>query len=295
MNVDRREFLLGTSMAAMGVIAMPAALQAQPTTPKKEAILKLSSQLSVIPGKELAEKLAKMEEWGFDAVEMPGDVVGKEKMYLDAVAKTKLKISAVCWGSYNGDLVSDVAEKRPKAVEALKRVLDSAGELKSTGVIFVPAFNGQTKLTNQEIRKILVDSLPDVGEHALKAGSRVMLEPLNRKEAFFLRLLADAASICRDCKSEGIRMMGDFYHMYIEETSDLGAFISAGGYAHHVHLASRTRVLPGQDDRSFIDGFRGLKSIGFQDYCSFECGVRGDPLVEIPKSMAFLRDQWAQA
>ena len=122
----------------------------------------------------------------------------------------------------------------------------------------------------------------------VKVGSRVMLEPLNRKEAFFLRLLADAASICRDCKSDGIRMMGDFYHMGIEETSDLGAFISAGGYLHHVHLASRTRKLPGQDDRSFIDGFRGLKWIGFQDYCSFECGVNGDKNVEIPKSLAFL-------
>ena len=62
---------------------------------------------------------------------------------------------------------------------------------------------------------------------------------------------------------------------------------------HHVHLASRTRELPGQDEL-FVDGFRGLKQIGFHDFCSFECGVSGDP-VEIPKSMAFLREQWEQA
>jgi sugar phosphate isomerase/epimerase len=299
MAVKRRGFLLGSSAAAIGAMAMPAALNAQTpdpkNIPKKEAILKLSSQLSVIPGKDLAEKLAKMDEWGFDAVELPAEIVGNEKMYQDAVAKTKLKISAVCWGSSSGDLVSEVAEKRSKGVEALKRVLQSAGELKSTGVIFVPAFNGQTKLTNQEIRKILVDTMPAVGEHAVRVGSRVLFEPLNRNEAFFLRQLADAASICRDCASDGIRMMGDFYHMYIEETSDLGAIISAGDYLHHIHMASRTRMLPGQDERSFIDGFRGLKWIGFQDYCSFECSVRGDPDVEIPKSMAFLRDQWAQA
>ena len=78
--------------------------------------------------------------------------------------------------------------------------------------------------------------------------------------------------------------MGDFYHMFIEETSDLGAFISGGAYLHHVHLASRIRVLPGQDDRQFVDGFRGLKLIGYQDFCSFECGCRGDREVEIPKS-----------
>ena len=174
-------------------------------------------------------------------------------------------------------------------------MLDAAGALHSTGVIFVPAFNKETKLTNQEIRSILVDTLPAIGEHAVQAGTRVVMEPLNRKEAFFLRLVADAAAIARDCQSPGICVMGDFYHMNIEETSDLGAFISGGSKVHHVHLASRIRVLPGQDERSFVEGFRGLKWIGYHDFCSLECGVRGDRAVEIPKSLQFLRQQWAQA
>jgi len=89
--------------------------------------------------------------------------------------------------------------------------------------------------------------------------------------------------------------MGDFYHMYKEETSDMGAFVSAGDRLHHIHLASRTRKMPGQDERSFVDGFRGLKLIGYQDYCSFECGCKGDKMVEIPKACDFLRKQWEEA
>lgn len=89
--------------------------------------------------------------------------------------------------------------------------------------------------------------------------------------------------------------MGDFYHMNREEPSDMGAFISAGKWLHHVHLASRKRVLPGQDERDFTDGFRGLKMIGYQDFCSFECGCDGDREVEIPKSVKFLREQWKKA
>ncbi len=299
MRVHRRGFLTGGAAAVAGAAFVPAmsagAILADEPKPKPEAALKLSSQITVIPGKELPEKLATMEKMGFDGVEFFGDIVGNEKKYQDALRNTKLKISAICWGSCKGDLVSDVVEKRAGAIEAFKRVLTAAGALGSTGVIYVPAFNGQTKLTNQEIRKILLDTLPAIGEHAVQAGTRVVMEPLNRKEAYFLRQVADAASIARDCKSPGICVMGDFYHMFIEETSDLGAFISAGSALHHVHLASRIRVLPGQDERSFVDGFRGLKWIGYQDYCSFECGVRGDRAVEIPKSMAFLRDQWAKA
>jgi sugar phosphate isomerase/epimerase len=294
MLLCRRHVLAGAAAAAGWAVA-PSLFAAEPSPPQRQAVLKLSSQLGLIPGKSLAEKLAQMEKWHFDGVELPGNVADKLSEFQAALKDSPLKPSAVCWGSINGDLVSDVVEKRKPAADQFRRVLDAAGALGSTGVIYVPAFNGQTKLANQEIRQILLDTLPALGEHAVKAKTRILLEPLNRKEAFFLRQLADAASICRDCNHPGVCMMGDFYHMGIEETSDLGAFISAGPYLHHVHLASRSRVLPGQDERQFVDGFRGLKHIGYQDYCSFECGIKGDPKVEIPKSMAFLRDQWAQA
>jgi sugar phosphate isomerase/epimerase len=294
MSVDRRLFLAAAgAAAATALVRSPA--RAADEQPKKKAVLKLSSQLGVIPGKSLEEKLEKMVKWNFQGVELGGDIVGNVKKYKDAIDKSGLKFSAVCWGSINGDTVSDVVSKRKPAIEQFKKVLAAAGELETTGVIHVPAFNGQTKLTNQEIRPLVVETLSKLGEYAVSVGSRILLEPLNRGEAFFLRQLADAASICRDCKSPGVCMMGDFYHMCIEETSDLGAFISAGPFLHHVHLASRKRVLPGQDERSFVDGFRGLKWIGYQDFCSFECGADGNREVEIPKSMAFLRDQWEQA
>jgi sugar phosphate isomerase/epimerase len=297
MDVTRRGFLVNSAVAAAGAAILSNTAAAEQPKAKPQAKLKLSCQVWIVPGKNLQEKLANMEKWGFDGVELGGDVVGNEKMFEDAIKNTKLKVSAICGaaGCADGCLVSDVVDKRAPALDAIKRALTSAGALGSTGVIYVPAFNDQTKLGNREIRKILLDFLPAIGEHAVKAGTRLVMEPLNRNEAFFLRQVADAASIARDCKSPGIGVMGDFYHMFIEETSDLGAFISGGSYVHHVHLASRTRVLPGQDERQFVDGFRGLKSIGYHDYCSFECSVRGNALEEIPKSMAFLRDQWAKA
>jgi len=303
MAINRRQLLAGTAITA-GLVAVgqtaPAhgAASASPDA-KSEVKLNLSSQLGIIPAKELSEKLALMEKWGFDGVELSGGIVGKEKFYADAVRQTKLKVSAICYGSLKGNTISEDIEKRTAAIDTLKKVIAAAGELKSTGVIYVPAFNKETKLGNREIRKLLLEILPPIGEFAVQHGTRLMLEPLNRKEAFFLRQLADAASICRDCNNPGVCMMGDFYHMAIEETSAMGAFLSAGSYLHHVHLASKTRVLPGQDPEDadrYLDGFRGLKAIGFHDYCSFECGCRGkNREQEIPKSMQVLRDQWAKA
>ena len=209
MQVNRRAFLAGGAAAAAGLTMLPQSRAVDIPPPAQEAVLKLSSQLAVIPGESLEEKLDKMQGWGFDGVEVGGDIVGNEQKYLDAIAKTDMQFNAICWGYCNGDLVSDDAQRRKRGVDKLKKALESAGKIKSTGVIYVPAFIPETNRTNQEIRQLLVETFPAIGEYAVSVGSRVLLEPLNRNEAFFLRQLADAASICRDINSPGVQMMGD--------------------------------------------------------------------------------------
>lgn len=292
MKVNRRELItMGAMGAAAAAVGVPA--EAKDKMPKSQ--LKISSQEGIVPGKDLPEKLAKMEKWGIDGIEFSGrNLKGRVAEIKSALLNSKIKPSAICAG-FEGALSSDDEAVRLKCRESMKPILEAAGEIGSTGLIFVPAFNGQTKLSNVEARKILIDQLPELCDFAVQHNTRLLLEPLNRREAWFVRQVADAASICRDVNHPGMAVMGDFYHMYIEETSDMGAFISAGPYLHHVHLACIKRNLPGQDERDYTNGFKGLKMIGYQDYCSFECGVIGDRDVEIAKSCDFLRAQWKKA
>ena len=301
--MDRREFLKSSALAAgaaAGVYALagrapaqdaPAAAKA--AAEKKPAVLKLSSQEGLVPGKTLREKVETLQSWGAAGVELGSNIKDRVAEIKDAVKGTSIAVSAICAGYFQ--LIDPDEAKRKDGAQRLKDLCGPAGEVGSTGIILVPAFNNHDQLPPKEARKVLVDLLPEIGEAARKAGTRILMEPLNRGEAFFLRQLADAASICRDANNPGIGMMGDFFHMCREETSDCGAFLSAGPYLHHVHLASRRRNLPGQDDRSFVDGFRGLKMIGFQDFCSLECGVKGKADVEIPKAFRFLEQQWKEA
>lgn len=292
MTVSRRGLLASSAAAGLGLAAGGGAA-AQRRTPR--ARLRLSSQEGVIPGNSLAEKLDRMERWGFEGLEVWGGGLAGRATDLKATLRGRsVKISAICAG-FEGALISHDAAERQKAVRSTREILTAAGDLGALGMVVVPAFNGQTTLGHVEARKVLIDQLPALGEHAKSCGTRVLLEPLNRGEAWFLRQLADAAAICRDARNEGVCMMGDFYHMFIEEPNDLGAFLSGRDYLHHVHLASRRRVLPGQDERDFREGFRALKMIGYQGFCSLECGCDGDRETEIPKSVRFLRDQWAKA
>ena len=94
MAITRRGFLMTSAAAAAGAAVLPNTTAADEPKPKPEAVLKLSSQFWLIPGRDFPEKLATMEKWGFDAVELNGEIVGNEKKFEDAVKNTKLKVSA---------------------------------------------------------------------------------------------------------------------------------------------------------------------------------------------------------
>jgi len=297
MRLPRRTFIQASLAAgAAGLAAHSASAFTLPDPPKK-AQLKLSCQEGIAPGESLAEKLDFMEKHGYTGLEVSGKGLPDRVAELQkALTGRQVKMSAICAG-FKGVLISEQESVRREAVDSMKELLTASGELGSTGLIIVPAFNGQTTLGNKEARDILVGLLGELGGHAQAAKSRILLEPLNRKEAFFLRQLADAAAICRDVNNPGICCMGDFWHMTWEETSDIGGIVSAGAYLHHMHMASRkTRNMPGEDPGdNYVEGFRGLKLIGYTDYVSLECGSVGDRKATVPAAAKLLREQWEKA
>ncbi|MCL5097908.1 MAG: sugar phosphate isomerase/epimerase [Candidatus Omnitrophica bacterium] len=297
MQVNRREFLTLSAIAG-AVAAVPTSASAFTLPdPEHKARLRLSCQEAIAPGKSLDEKLDFLEENGFEGVELGGGGLAERvESCQKALQGRKIKVSAIC-GGVDGALISENEGSRQKTIRSIKEILPAAGALGSTGLIVVPAFNGQTKLGNQEGRELLLKLLAELGDDAQQAKTRVILEPLNRRECFFLRQVADAAAICRDVNNPGIGVMGDFWHMTWEETSDMAAFIAAGKYLHHVHMASRKRrIMPGEDEGdNYVDGFRGLKIIGYQEFVSFECGSNGDRKITIPAAAKLLRDQWEMA
>ncbi len=284
--------------------------------PAKEAKLRLSAQDRDWAGKDLTDRLNNMEKWGFEGLEVGGrGLAGRVKELQSALKGRPIKMSAICAG-FEGWLIATDKAARDKCISTMKEILSAAGELGSTGVIIVPSFNGQDEkgsLAHKEARAALSgfarwdDSdrkrngalLAELGDHAAKAGTRVLLEPLNRQECYFLRTLADGASICRDLENPGVALMGDFWHMTWEETSDMGAFITGGDHLHHVHMASRRRrAMPGEDGEAdnYVNGFTGLKMIGYQDFVSFECGCKSqDPYKAVQTAVDLLRKQWAEA
>lgn len=313
MTLNRRNFLRttlsGAAVAAVSTGAL-ASCAGKASSDEKcpetksccngKAKLNLSFQEGTPPGESLNEKFDYMEKMGIVGFEPGGrglkDRVGEIKQALNG---RNIKVSAICAG-FEGFILSTDPAIRQKCMDTMKEIITAAGELGSTGVIIVPAFNGQVPALphNQETRDFLCEQFNEMGNHAAQNGTTVIFEPLNRKECFYMRQVADAASVCRDINNPGVRCMGDFWHMTWEETSDMGAFLSAGDYLQHVHVASRKRrSMPGEDGEAdnYVDGFKGLKMLGYDKYVSFECGCQGDRNTVLPAAVELLRKQWEEA
>lgn len=310
---NRRNFLktmaAGSAFAALGSTTILSSCQSKEdkakqadavaATPSSKVSLNLSFQEGTPPGESLGEKLDYMEKLGITGFEPWGGGLSKRvKEIQDALKGRTIKVSAICAG-FEGWLLADDPKIKQKCIDSTKEILEAAGALGSAGMILVPAFNGQQSYPNTwETRERLVNDLKELGAFAHQHKTSIILEPLNRRETAYLRLVADAASLCRDIDSPGVTCLGDFWHMTWEETSDQGAFLSGGKYLSHVHMASRKRrIMPGEDGAAdnYVDGFKGLKAINYQGFVSFECGSEGDRSVTVPAAVKLLRDQWEMA
>lgn len=321
--MKRRDFLKASALAGAVTVCGPQPVTAQgPASgtkgmprlmpPEQPAELNLCLQWWAIPGGEMKEKLDFLEANGFAAVEIPsGDWPIKHgEALVEALKGRKLFLSTACGPS---DFSYAEPEKREAEVQKFLPVIEALGKMKSVGLIICPARGKLSEpghLSGKELRRDFVENTGKrLAAHAARHGTSIVLEPLRRNETPFLRQVADGARMAADI-GPGATVMGDFWHMGLEETSFMGAFICAGKLLSHVHIAGlKERIIPGVHPEAdqYVDGFKGLKLLGYRGAVSFEGGWPknpADPKKELPEEekiklirnmVKVLREQWEMA
>ena len=298
--LKRRDFLTTSALAGIATLCGTARATTTKTVPVsgQPAELNLCLQWNGIPGKEINEKLDFLEANGFKAVELPTGkwLFEQAGAFKKAMENRKLTVATACGPS---DFSYTDEAKREAEVAKFLPQIEILGQLKSVGLILCPA-RKNVPIGFEGLRHDFVTNTGKrLAQHAAKHGTNIVLEPLRREETPFLKLVADGASMARDIGA-GATVMGDFWHMVREETSFMGAFISGGNLLSHVHIASlKDRKVPGLAPKHdlYVDGFRGLKIIGYQGAISFEGGIpKGGDRVKLIKAMVvYLREQWEMA
>jgi sugar phosphate isomerase/epimerase len=258
--------------------------------------MKLACQENLVNGSSLKEKVVKLEQFGFDGVELWGSGL-KERLseVKEAFKGRTIKISTICAG-YGGCLLDPDKKERERAINDIKELLSLSGELNAVGLIVVPVF-GPPRLPDlsplmsvKELeKKLLVELLNELGDYAYIQGTYVLLEPLNRYETHFIKSLQDGKEVLELTHNKGLKLMADFFHMSIEEANISESILENGSLIAHIHLADSNRLLPGMGHTDFSTPFKILKGKGYTNYMALECGIPGDSDELLPKTVKFLR------
>jgi sugar phosphate isomerase/epimerase len=258
--------------------------------------MKLACQEHILPGNDILEKWEFAASAGFDGIELRGTETWLGRLDdLGSAREQGVVFSSVCLISdrFIGDFD---ANRRREAVEHMKHLLSGIAELGGKGAITPAAFGltsnrlppFEVPRTEEEDRRVLLDALEELGEYADEQGTLVVLEPLNRYEDHMLNRVEQAVELCQTAGHPSIKVMGDLFHMNIEE-DDLGDTIRrAEGHLAHVHLADSNRLQPGAGHTDFAGAFDALHGIGFDGYMAMECGVRGDAEKVLPEVVRHL-------
>lgn len=226
-------------------------------------------------GEDVSTSIDRLARFGYDAIELAGEPDQFDPAAVRRhVDQAGIKVGSIC-SIYTAerDLSHPDAAVRENAQQYVRSVADFAAAVGAPTMIIAPAAVGRlaplSSPTSEE-RKWAVEAIRAGGEYAASVGVNLTLECWNRYETYFLNRLEQAVELWSETGLENGGVMGDTFHMNIEEDSIAEALHRTGPLLNHVHLADSNRSAPGQGHTDFGEILAALRDISYDGYVTFE-------------------------
>ena len=233
--------------------------------------MKIATQNQAFFPTAIMEKFEYIKAMGLDGYEIDGRLLVENLDEVKAAIKaTGLPVTTAC-GGYDGWIGDFIEERRLNGLQQIERILEALAEVGGKGII-VPAAWGMftfrlPPMTSPRSldgdRKAVSASLRWLDEVAARTGTTVYLEPLNRYQDHMINTLADARRYIEENSLKHVQIIGDFYHMNIEEDNIPDAIRRAGDLLAHVHVGEGNRKLPGMGSLDWKAIGKALNDIGY--------------------------------
>jgi sugar phosphate isomerase/epimerase len=234
-------------------------------------------------GEEIGRSIERVARFGYDAIELVGEPDQYDAPRLRRLAADAgIAVSSISsMYTADRDLCHPDPGRRRRAVDYVRAVADLAAETGAATIIVAPSAVMKTAplAAHADEWQWAIESIREGGRYAASVGVDVALEPWNRYETYFLNRLDQAVELWRELGLANGGVMGDTFHMNIEEASIADALRAAKGLLHHVHLADSNRAVAGKGHTDFRPILEALLEIGYDGYLSFEVmAPSGDPM-----------------
>lgn len=151
-------------------------------------------------------------------------------------------------------------EVRARARARARSAVELAGAL--GGLAVVGLLRGGAA-GDRDARARLAEALHALGEDALRAGTRIAVEPINRYEVATLPTLGAVAELLAEVGHPGLAPMADLFHMNIEEADPRAALVAHAPSLAYVHVADSNRLPPGEGHLPLRELLGALAGAGY--------------------------------
>lgn len=229
----------------------------------------------------LKDVIARISKIGYDGIELVGEPDEYDVKKVKSLCRDfGVRVASICGmhpGPNKGDLRAlchPALPERKKAIDYVNRCVDMAAALNARSVLVVPSLVGEPAyfVSRKEDLKRATESLALAGKYAGKMKIMLTIEPINRYEVGLVNSLDEAISLAKEIGNPYVRIMGDTFHMQMEESDGIpNAIRRAGGcWFNHLHCADNTRQAPGKGTMNWKEIIRALYDIDYQGVMSLE-------------------------
>ncbi len=246
----------------------------------------------------LHEGMVKAAELGFDCVELHirNPLAIDPESLLRSSATTGMRIAAIGTGleySLNGlSLTSDDPSVRASAVQRMREHIDLAAHFGA--VVFLGLIRGKCgcKVRLPETLDRLAEQLAPVAAYAMGKGVPTGLEPVAYYFSDLLNTTDETLDFLKRPGLEGIGLLLDTHHIFLEDKSMEASFRKCAGRITHVHLSDSNRRYPGAGNVDFALAARTLDDIGYAGAVSLEIlpAPSGDEAAR--RGLTWMRETW---
>src|SRR4051794_3775649 len=215
--------------------------------------------------------LARIAASGADGAELFADPDGPPAAELDRLLRDAgIGAPSLCgmW-SEDRDCAHPEAAARERATTSLRRCLELGGEIGARTLVCVPTYRPEPLAARDDELRWAAEAIGEA-VRAVPGGPTLVVEPLNRYETHLIRTLADAERLRAEIGADGVAIMGDTFHMTLEERSPVAALREHAATLAHVHFADSNRREPGAGILDFGAILAELGRIGFAGTTAIE-------------------------
>jgi D-psicose/D-tagatose/L-ribulose 3-epimerase len=228
-------------------------------------------------------KIETLKAAGYDGVEIPmfgGDLAHYQRLGRQ-IRDIGLEVTAITLiPDAEHNPLSDTPAHRQGAVDWLAGATEWAAALGSP-ILCGPFHQPLGHFTGEPPTDVEKGRLAEVHRKAAETAAThnipLVMEYLNRFEAYVMTTMADALAHAKRVDHPNFGVMHDTFHANIEEKDPVGIIFQAAPKLRHVHISENDRGTPGRGHVPFAQHFKALRSIGYDGWLTIEAFGRALP------------------